>query len=145
MALTQTRTALSWLVGTNPLAATQWLSIETDSIDINAQLATGVAVGLSVQISGVAGSVTTQTVDLVEILTSNDNSTWDTGTSSATSVANPYASYTISYPAAGATETVTLPIAYPENIKYMKVRITTTNIGNGSSHTYSAAILKTTV
>jgi hypothetical protein len=145
MALTQVRTALTFATGTNPLGATAGLSIETASIDVPALTTTGVAVGLSLQVTGTPTSTATQTTDIIEVLVSQDGTTFDTGTATNFN-ANPYASYTLSYVASQTSaETVTIPLAYPESIKYMKVRITTTNAGASSSHTYAAALLKTTV
>jgi hypothetical protein len=144
MALTATRTAVAFSGGATLAPSTY---ITSDVVDVGSLSPTGVALGLAVQIAATPNNVVaTNTTDLVEILTSQDNSVWDIGTVAPTmvGVANPYANNTITFAASQATavlEIITIPLAYPETIKYFKIRVSS-GAGAGSSHGYAASVVK---
>jgi hypothetical protein len=142
MALTQVRTALAF--NASGILTPAQIYIETTPVDVTTLSTAGVAIGLNLQVYTTAvANTATNTTDLIEVLTSQDGTTYDTPTQTGY-VANPYASYTLTFTASVTNqEAVTIPIAYPEGIHYLKVRISC-GAGASSSHTYAAALLKTT-
>jgi hypothetical protein len=134
MALTQTRADI---LGTSASRITI-LSAEDSYTKAAAAAATtgvncGMCVGLSIQINCNFGA--TYAAITAEVFTSFDGTTYD--------ILEPYASYLIS-PAAQQLRSITIPLPYPENIPYFKVKLTSATLTNATCDCW-VSYLKVTV
>ena len=93
----------------------------------------GAAVGLALQIYWNVTTASAAWSLLVEVLASLDGTTYDT---------NAYCSMTLSVTGASA-QSATMAIPYPEDIPYLKVRLTTPTLASAAS-IVTAVLLKTT-
>jgi hypothetical protein len=135
MALAHTVSNVKW-GGLDTVSIASNVPQFSDSFDVLSATVAGVAIGLSLQVD--CSSSAHIRTDLIEVLSSADNVTWDT-------TGNAYASNSLSVPNTTPQHvTVTIPLAYAEVLRYFKVRITPA-ISTGSSYVYTITCNKVTV
>jgi hypothetical protein len=135
MALAQNVNNITW--GGGNLTATLLSNVfqESDVFDVLAAPATGVAIGLAIQVDCVFSAHAR--LDLIEVLSSFNGTVWDT-------TGNAYASNSLQGIATnGLHGGVTVPLAYAEDMRYFKVRITPPLVA-GSSYIYTLTCNKVT-
>ena len=139
MSLASNTVVLTWNSGNVSQIVLSGETKVSDVVDVLAANATGVAIGLALQITcDCSAHVRT---DQIEILSSPDNSRWD-------SLGNSYASYSLAgisgaTQALGTAPAITQPLAYAENVRYLKVRVVAPVVA-GSSYTYTVTLTKVT-
>jgi len=133
MALAHTVSNVLW-GGLSTVNILSGVAQSSDTIDVLGTAVAGVAIGLSLQIDCLSSAHIR--ADLIEVLSSVDGTTWDT---------YGYASNQISITSAAIQHaTVTIPLAYAEVLRYLKVKITPATVV-GSSFTYTVTCNKVTV